>query len=100
MATASPKKKTELTSHADFIAAHTARVQSVHDVRANELAEVDRARTRVENAYGAALKAAEAEHAATRLERNAAAVAEVLAGLRIGARSFKATRDIGRAETL
>lgn len=94
------RNKPELSSHADFLAAHAARVQSVNDVLANDLAEVDRARTRVINAHEAALKAAEADHAAARLERNAEVVSKVIAGLRIGARAFMSSREIGRAETL
>ncbi|RYZ01807.1 MAG: hypothetical protein EOO73_34235 [Myxococcales bacterium] len=75
MATASPKKP-ELTSHADFLAAHASRVQSVHDLRFKELSEVDKARTRAETAFSKALEVAERDHAAERLTRHIAVVSE------------------------
>jgi hypothetical protein len=95
--TTAARKPVELTNHIEFVAAHAARIQSVHDVHANELAEVDRARTRAVVAHEAALKAVEADYQTARVERATHVAQRVLLGLRVVVRGFSIGRDVNRA---
>jgi hypothetical protein len=97
---ASCTKPLELVSHDDFTAAHTARVASINNVKAAELAELESATTRAHTAHTRALNVAVTEHAAERLARHEAVVSESIDGLRTPWENYIVDRAMWRGETL
>lgn len=94
------RKQPELSSHAEVTAAYVARVASINDVHANEIEDLERAKTRAHVAKAAALKTADREFQAERLARHTHVVSDVLEVLRNVMRPAEASWDLGRVEPL
>lgn len=93
-------KQPELPTHAEVTAAYAALVSSIHDLHANNVERLERAKTKEHVAKATALAAAASDHLAARIERNAAVVSETIAALSDAWASFEVSREMGRAEIL